>query len=372
MNELLRRRKRLTELEVQCYITQMISALKNLHGHKVIHRDLKLGNLFLSEKMEIKVGDFGLASKLEYEGEKKRTICGTPNYIAPEILEGKTGHSYEVDVWSLGVIIYTLLIGKPPFETNDVKTTYKRIRMNAYSFPEHVTISPPAKNLITKILNLEPHKRPTLDEIMAHEFMNTGGTIPKLLPVSTLACPPSASYTRQFLPSSRERDSSATQSRMSPQKFDSTTPLNNRNSLKERKDYMNTERMNSLGGTVGGGSTSNFNYNTNNPTNLNKNIENKTSVNTESGSKPVQLNRYTMEGSTTTGSQATATTAATTNPSGQLRESTNSMNFIAGLSTNNFINGGATSDNLISARNLFEKTDRSPYDNSAGKSSIKS
>ena len=88
--------------------------------------------------MEIKIGDFGLATKLEFEGEKKRTICGTPNYIAPEVLDGKQGHSYEVDTWSLGVIIYTLLIGKPPFETSDVKTTYRRIRMNAYTFPEHV------------------------------------------------------------------------------------------------------------------------------------------------------------------------------------------------------------------------------------------
>ena len=66
---------------------------------------LKLGNLFLSEKMEIKVGDLGLATKLEFDGEKKRTICGTPNYIAPEILDGKCGHSYEVDVWSVGVIM---------------------------------------------------------------------------------------------------------------------------------------------------------------------------------------------------------------------------------------------------------------------------
>lgn len=99
---------------------------------KVIHRDLKLGNLFLSDKMELKLGDFGLATKLEFDGERKRTICGTPNYIAPEVLEGKKGHSFEVDIWSFGVIMYTLLIGKPPFETSDVKTTYKRIKMNMY------------------------------------------------------------------------------------------------------------------------------------------------------------------------------------------------------------------------------------------------
>jgi polo-like kinase 1 len=127
---------------------QLIVALKYLHSHRIIHRDLKLGNLFLNDQMQIKVGDFGLATKLEFEGEKKRTICGTPNYIAPEVLDGKIGHSYEVDVWSLGVIIYTMIIGKPPFETSDVKTTYRRIRMNAYTFPEHATISDPARMLI--------------------------------------------------------------------------------------------------------------------------------------------------------------------------------------------------------------------------------
>jgi polo-like kinase 1 len=97
--------------------------------------------MFLNSKMELKIGDLGLASKVEYDGEKKRTICGTPNYIAPEILDGKSGHSYEVDIWSFGVILYTFLIGKPPFETADVKTTYRRIRMNTYSFPEHARIS---------------------------------------------------------------------------------------------------------------------------------------------------------------------------------------------------------------------------------------
>lgn len=104
-----------------------------------------MGNLFLNKNMELKLGDFGLATKLEFDGEKKRTICGTPNYIAPEVLDGKVGHSFEVDVWSLGVIIYAMLIGKPPFETPDVKTTYRKIKMNQYSFPEQVQISDSAK-----------------------------------------------------------------------------------------------------------------------------------------------------------------------------------------------------------------------------------
>ena len=71
---------------------------------------LKLGNLFLTDKMELKIGDFGLATRIEFDGERKRTVCGTPNYIAPEILEGKQGHSYEVDVWSIGVILYLYLL----------------------------------------------------------------------------------------------------------------------------------------------------------------------------------------------------------------------------------------------------------------------
>jgi len=200
LNELLKRRKKLTELEVQCYSNQIIKALKYLHSHRVIHRDLKLGNLFISEKMEIKVGDFGLATKLEFDGERKRTVCGTPNYIAPEILEGKTGHSYEVDVWSLGVIMYTLIIGKPPFETNNVKETYKRIKMGNYSFPENAVISEPAKDLIQSILVLDPLKRPKLDEILKHDFFNIGISIPKTMQQSTLACPPSLNYIRQYIP----------------------------------------------------------------------------------------------------------------------------------------------------------------------------
>jgi len=200
LNELLKRRKVLTELEVQVYVLQIIKALKYLHNHRIIHRDLKLSNLFLSENMELKVGDFGLATKLDFEGEKKRTVCGTPNYIAPEILDGKFGYSFEVDIWSLGVIIYTLIIGKPPFETDNVKETYKKIKLNKYSFPINAVISDYAKNLITDILVTDPSKRPTLDDILESDFFYMGISLPKTLNVSTLSVPPTLDYIKQYIP----------------------------------------------------------------------------------------------------------------------------------------------------------------------------
>ena len=89
----------------------------------------------------------------------RRTICGTPNYIAPEVLfDTDTGHSFEVDTWSIGVILYTLIIGKPPFQTKDVKAIYKRIRDNQYEFPLDRPISPDAKNLISSMLTSDPRE----------------------------------------------------------------------------------------------------------------------------------------------------------------------------------------------------------------------
>lgn len=134
-----------------------------MKANKVIHRDLKLGNLFLNERMELKVGDFGLAAKIVFDGEKKRTICGTPNYIAPEVLSSKIGHSFEVDLWSLGVITYTMLFGRPPFETRDVKVTYRKIKTNNYTFPSHVQVSEESKDFIRQLLKSDPKKRLSLD-----------------------------------------------------------------------------------------------------------------------------------------------------------------------------------------------------------------
>ena len=193
MLELIKRRGQLSEVECQYYILQLVLTVQHLHGQAIIHRDLKLGNLFLGEQLDLKVGDFGLATRLEHSEERKRTICGTPNYIAPEILDNSDGHSFEVDVWAIGVILYTLLYGSPPFETSSVKTTYRRIRDNAYSFPtpsdaNYRPVTPAAKSLIRRILCTDPKQRPTLSEMRADAFF-TQSKVPDRLGVSVLDTP---------------------------------------------------------------------------------------------------------------------------------------------------------------------------------------
>ncbi|XP_076355007.1 serine/threonine-protein kinase PLK1-like isoform X1 [Tachypleus tridentatus] len=184
--EMHKRRKVITEPETRYFMQQIVTACKYLHEQKVIHRDLKLGNLFLSNEMEIKLGDFGLATRIDYVGERKRTLCGTPNYIAPEVL-GKKGHSFEVDSWSLGCILYTMVVGRPPFETSSLKDTYSRIKRNEYHIPSRVSL--PVRQLIQKLLNSDPSQRPNMDQVLNDEFM-TLGYLPPRLPTSCLTMAP--------------------------------------------------------------------------------------------------------------------------------------------------------------------------------------
>jgi serine/threonine protein kinase len=108
--DMVKRRKGLTEPEVRFYSVQITGAIKYMHNKGIIHRDLKMGNIFLDSRMNAKIGDFGLAALLvtgrDMHTIRRTTLCGTPNYIAPEILEkGKKGHDHMVDIWSLGIIM---------------------------------------------------------------------------------------------------------------------------------------------------------------------------------------------------------------------------------------------------------------------------
>lgn len=174
----------LTVPETQYIMLQCLSAMQYMHDNNVIHRDLKPGNIMLDGDLQVKIGDFGLAAELMFDGERKRTVCGTPNYIAPEIIDRKShGHSFEVDIWSLGVILYTLLVGQPPFQMEDVESTYSRIRACRYDLPSGVPEN--ARDLIRRVLQSTPTNRPDLVDIRTHPFFSS--PVPPSLPPPSFA-----------------------------------------------------------------------------------------------------------------------------------------------------------------------------------------
>jgi len=176
--------QRITEAETRFYMTHLMQGVQYLHDQRVIHRDLKTGNVLLNHELKVKICDFGLAVKLDHDAEMVNESCGTPNYIAPEILD-KEPYSYPVDIWSLGVILYTLVIGRPPFETDAVKTTCSRIRNVIYYFPTRVQVSGEFKNLVQAIL--KRRDRSTLDDMINHPFFQN---TPNELPLSALVMEP--------------------------------------------------------------------------------------------------------------------------------------------------------------------------------------
>uniref|UniRef100_A0A8C0G8B3 polo kinase n=1 Tax=Chelonoidis abingdonii TaxID=106734 RepID=A0A8C0G8B3_CHEAB len=174
---ILKARKTLTEPEVRYYLRQIIAGLRYLHQQGIIHRDLKLSNFFLTKNMQVKIGDLGLATRDEQAGRRLGVVCGTPNYLAPEVI-AKKGHSFQSDIWALGCILYTALTGCSPFEITHKQEMYQCIREGRYSTPNH--LSPGARKLIGRLLAPSPSERPSLEEVLEHEFFTQGFTPDKL------------------------------------------------------------------------------------------------------------------------------------------------------------------------------------------------
>ncbi|XP_018429226.1 PREDICTED: serine/threonine-protein kinase PLK3 [Nanorana parkeri] len=171
-------RHTLLEPEVRFYLRQIISGLKYLHVRGILHRDLKLG------KGTPRGRQYPQSDR--FEMYKRLTICGTPNYLAPEVLY-RQGHGPESDIWSLGCVMYTLLCGTPPFETSDLKETYRCIKQVKYTLP--ACLSSSAKQLIMGVLKRNPSERLTLDQILDHEFFTKGYTPDRLPPSSCVMVP---------------------------------------------------------------------------------------------------------------------------------------------------------------------------------------
>lgn len=148
---------------------QVLSGVLYLHAHNIIHRDLSLNNLLLTKDLNVKIADFGLATQLNGPDEKHVTMCGTPNYISPEVASREV-HGLPADVWGLGCMLYTLLVGRPPFHTQHVKTTLNKVINADYKIPTELSIQ--AQDLLLKLLCKDPRKRITLKEVLEHPFVS--------------------------------------------------------------------------------------------------------------------------------------------------------------------------------------------------------
>ncbi|KAL6427357.1 hypothetical protein ACFW04_008725 [Cataglyphis niger] len=162
---------RMKEKEARAKFRQIVSAVQYCHQKKIIHRDLKAENLLLDSEMNIKIADFGFSNEFT-PGNKLDTFCGSPPYAAPELFQGKKYDGPEVDVWSLGVILYTLVSGSLPFDGSTLRELRERVLRGKYRIPFYMSTD--CENLLKKFLVLNPTKRASLENIMKDKWMNMG------------------------------------------------------------------------------------------------------------------------------------------------------------------------------------------------------
>ncbi|RKP37055.1 kinase-like domain-containing protein, partial [Dimargaris cristalligena] len=172
-------RKFVSEPEVRYFMYQLIDAVEHMHKYKVIHRDLKFANILLTESMQVKVADFGLSAMLGSDTERKKSFLGTPNFLAPELVtRPKEGHSFEVDIWALGIVMYSMLYSKPPFHVSggtkqaQSNALFQKITREECRFPDSPAVSQDAKNLILALLDKNPDHRPNAYEIRRLPFFH--------------------------------------------------------------------------------------------------------------------------------------------------------------------------------------------------------
>ncbi|KAJ3123831.1 hypothetical protein HK098_001622 [Nowakowskiella sp. JEL0407] len=170
----------LSEEEVRGIMKSVVEGVMFLHANGIIHRDLKLSNLLLNENFDVKIGDFGLAVKVSGAGGEQKTMCGTPNYISPEIVS-RQPYGLTSDVWSLGCMLVTLLTGTPPFESEAVKTTLDRVSKGEYTLPHSISFH--ARDLIHQLLQKNPSQRIPINKILEHPFFD--GRMKNLRPLAS-------------------------------------------------------------------------------------------------------------------------------------------------------------------------------------------
>ena len=163
--DLIRRKIKLSESEACNIFIQTCVGLNFLHQNNIIHRDIKPENLLISKEEVVKICDFGWSA----EGNDKRvTFCGTADYMSPEMINHEP-HTYKLDIWSLGILLYEMLHGNPPFRAKNPKEQYRMISNNNYTIGPHV--SKTAAQLIRSILQLKPDVRPSMVDILSSQWI---------------------------------------------------------------------------------------------------------------------------------------------------------------------------------------------------------
>ena len=173
----LQKQKHFSDEMTATYIAELASALKYCHSKHVIHRNIKSENLLIGLRGELKLSDFGWC--IHARSSKCRTICGTLDYLSPEMVAGM-GYDKNVDLWALGILCYEFLVGKPAFESWTNEETYRRITSLQYDFPSHV--SQGARDLIRKLVVLDPKRRLPLDKVLNHPWIKANAKVHKFGP----------------------------------------------------------------------------------------------------------------------------------------------------------------------------------------------
>ncbi len=144
-------------------------AIKHIHDKRILHRDLKSQNVFLTEKGEIKLGDFGIAKCLKNTVEVAKTIVGTPYYFSPEIIQNKP-YSFKSDIWSLGILLYEMCALKMPFDGSNLASLSIKIIKGNYT-PLPTSFTKDIRCLISSLLNVDMNKRPSINEILRNSLI---------------------------------------------------------------------------------------------------------------------------------------------------------------------------------------------------------